>query len=114
RRTGADPGGRVRVPRWRRSHAGQGRRPDLHSARHVARTDPRQRSRGGAVDLCAFLRSLAEKHPLVEGRLRLTRFDDTTPVASVARPRAGSGIRSAVTRRWLLFALYGALIVLGA
>ena len=44
----------------------------------------------------------------------MTRFDDTTPVASVARPRAGSGIRSAVTRRWLLFALYGALIVLGA
>lgn len=44
----------------------------------------------------------------------MSRFDDTTPVASVARPRAGSGIRSAVTRRWLLFALYGALIVLGA
>ena len=44
----------------------------------------------------------------------MTRFDDSTPVASVARPRAGSGIRSAVTRRRLLFALYGALIVLGA
>jgi uncharacterized membrane protein YdjX (TVP38/TMEM64 family) len=44
----------------------------------------------------------------------LTRFDDTTPEASVARPAAGFGIRSAVTRRWLLFALYGALIVLGA
>jgi len=44
----------------------------------------------------------------------LIRFDDTPPVASVARPRAGSGIRSAVARRWLLFALYGALIVLGA
>lgn len=44
----------------------------------------------------------------------MTRFDDTAPVASVARPRAGSGIRSAATRRWLLFALYGALIVLGA
>jgi len=44
----------------------------------------------------------------------LTPFDDTTPVASVARPHAGSRIRSVVTRRWLLFALYGALIVLGA
>jgi hypothetical protein len=44
----------------------------------------------------------------------LSRFDDTTPAASVAQPRAGSGSRSAVTRRWLLFALYGALIVLGA
>jgi hypothetical protein len=44
----------------------------------------------------------------------LTRFDDPVPAASVARPRAGSGIQSAVTRRWLLFALYGALIVLGA
>ncbi len=43
----------------------------------------------------------------------MTRFDDTTPAASVARPRIGSGIRSAATRRWLLFALCGALIVLG-
>ena len=43
----------------------------------------------------------------------MIRFDVITE-ASVARPRAGFGIRSAVTRRWLLFALYGALIVLGA
>ena len=44
----------------------------------------------------------------------MSRFEGAPPVASVARPRAGSGIQSAVTRRWLLFALYGALIVLGA
>lgn len=43
----------------------------------------------------------------------MTRFDDTAPVAWVARPRAGSGMPSAATRRWLLLALYGALIVLG-
>jgi len=44
----------------------------------------------------------------------LTRFDDTAPVAWVARPRARSGMPSAAMRRWLLLAVYGALIVLGA
>ena len=44
----------------------------------------------------------------------MTGFDGPVPAVSVARPRAGAGIQSAVTRRWLLFALYVTLIVLGA